>query len=203
MKRTLFFAFFTFSFGVSWAANFGLPIINKASRYYYVPQLKKEKAGGKSFLSSSSYSGSGFEHLKIISFFSGFSRCDWQNVILVDKKTGLQKPLFKEIHKITAFFITTENDPKLKLPQLMLIATKEEGENAPTEFYVANSDGTDLKRVSPVGKNVISYDVDSQEKKLILLLNADSPDDSITKEAQPYVVDLKKISEAIPMIEQK
>ena len=140
-------------------------------------------------------------HFESWSVFYGCRRCDWLNVVLVNKKTGVKKPLFETEKKISAFFVPKELETKSKLPNLVYLILSAGKDLSISEFYIANFDGSNLKRVSPEGQTVVTYDFDIPNKKLFLLLRETGPE-SEQNDSRPYIVDLSKSFVAAPMLEK-
>lgn len=199
MKKKYFLSLLAFVWVNAWAANYGLPIFNDTSLYYYVPESKLEKQE-KGLLASVSYSASR-GNLESWSLFYGCRQCDLQNIILVNKKTKEKKPLFDSEKKISSFFVTNQSDLKKKFPPLLFLTLKTGAKAENVEFYIANLDGTKLNRVSPEGQTVVSYDFDTSNKKLILLLRKVSTKEDILNPAHPFIVDLQRASAAVPLFE--
>jgi hypothetical protein len=200
MKYRLVASMFALSYGLhSWGTNYELPIISDTSPFYYVPQSKLE-AQEKGIFSSKSYGGSG-SYLESWSAFYGCRRCEFQNIILVNKKTNRKKALFESEKRISSFFVPTQKDAKGKLPPLLYLTLNTGSKPENTEFFVAHLDGSNLTRVSPEGHTVSSYDFDTQNKKLILLHRKSSTKEDTVSPARPFIVDLQKIGIASALLE--
>ena len=179
------------------ASNFGLPLVSEASPFYYVPQskLKSSEKGILKRLSSYSDSGSHFGSWLI---FSGCRSCELENIILVNKKTKAKKSLFENDGKITSFYFTSAVNLKKKIPPLLFIAKEEAQER--TDFYIAKLDGSNLRKISPEGFDVVDHSIDTDNKKLFLLLRKMVEKPEQVEPTLPYMVDLEKLEVASPLL---
>ena len=169
--------------------NFGLPMIFEQSNYYYIPLNLPERS------SNLSYSAIGGDSIGVASYGLRLSRCNCENIFIVDKKTLKKKALLEQSAVIDTFVLldpkTTRARPELS--KLIHFFWREK-DGSPRRFSVANLDGTEMKTLSPEGADVAQFDFDLKHGRMLLTLRPKGPKDVNTVAA---MVDLKAKSPAV------